>query len=44
MMYLSELHVIHEISLYYEEADKASAEIQPNVFGLMHTFTDRKSG
>jgi nitric oxide reductase activation protein len=38
---LNELKVIHEISLYYEEADKASAEIQPNVFGLMHTFMDR---
>ena len=38
---LNELKVIHEISLYYEEADKASAEIQPNVFGLMHTFMDQ---
>ncbi|MBO1912579.1 hypothetical protein J4G37_48245, partial [Microvirga sp. 3-52] len=38
---LNELKVIHEISLYYEEAEKASAEIQPNVFGLMHTFMDR---
>jgi nitric oxide reductase activation protein len=38
---LNELKVIHEISLYYEEAEKASAEVQPNVFGLMHTFMDR---
>jgi nitric oxide reductase activation protein len=38
---LNELKVIHEISLYYEEAEKASAEVQPNVFGLMHTFIDR---
>ena len=37
---LRELRVNHEISSYYEEAYKASAEVQPNVFELMHTFTD----
>ena len=31
----------HEISSYYEDANKASEEVQPNVFGLMHTFMDR---
>lgn len=38
---LRELRVSHEISSYYEEAFKASADVQPNVFGLMHTFLDR---
>lgn len=37
---LRELRVTHEISSYYEEAEKASAEIQPNVFGIMHEFHD----
>lgn len=38
---LRELRVSHEISSYYEEAFKASAEVQPNVFELMHRFSDR---
>lgn len=38
---LRELRVNHEISSYYEEAFKASAEVQPNVFELMHRFVDR---
>ena len=37
---LRELRVHHEISSYYEEAFKASAEVQPNKFELMHTFSD----
>lgn len=37
---LRELRVNHEISSYYEEAFKASAEVQPNIFELMHTFSD----
>lgn len=39
---LRELQVSHEISSYTEEAFKASAEIQPNLFGIMHTFGDRQ--
>ena len=38
---LRELRVSHEISSYYEEAFKASTEVQPNVFELMHRFSDR---
>ncbi|AOV07701.1 vWA domain-containing protein [Sporosarcina ureilytica] len=40
---LRELQVSHEISSYAEDAFKASAEVQPNIFGLMHTFQDRNS-
>ena len=40
---LRKLGISHEISSYYEDTYKASAEIQPNVFGLMHTFMDRNS-
>lgn len=39
---LRELQVSHEISSYTEEAFKASAEIQPNLFEIMHTFGDRQ--
>ncbi|WP_203248874.1 hypothetical protein [Sporosarcina beigongshangi] len=38
---LRQLGVSHEISSYYEDAYHASKEMQPNVFGLMHTFADR---
>lgn len=38
---LRQLGVSHEISSYYEDAYKATKEMQPNVFGLMHTFSDR---
>ncbi|WP_342511707.1 hypothetical protein MKY34_14310 [Sporosarcina sp. FSL K6-1522] len=38
---LRQLGVSHEISSYYEDAYHASKEVQPNVFGLMHTFSDR---
>ncbi|MBE1554752.1 hypothetical protein [Sporosarcina limicola] len=38
---LRQLDINHEISSYYEDAYNASNEIQPNVFGRMHTFTDR---
>ena len=38
---LRKLRISHEVSSYYEDAYKASAEIQPNTFGLMHTFMDR---
>ena len=38
---LRHLGIRHEISSYYEDAYHASKEIQPNVFGLMHTFLDR---
>lgn len=38
---LRQLDVSHEISSYYEDAYHASKEVQPNVFGLMHRFTDR---
>lgn len=38
---LRELQVSHEISSYSEEAFKASAELQPNLFELMHTFQDK---
>lgn len=37
---LRQLQVSHEISSYTEEAFKASAEIQPNLFEIMHTFGD----
>lgn len=37
---LRQLSVRHEISSYYEDADHATKEIQPNVFSLMHTFED----
>ncbi len=38
---LRQLGVSHEISSYYEDAYHATKEVQPNVFGLMHTFADR---
>jgi len=38
---LRELRVRHEISSYYEDANKASYTVQPNVFELMHTFDER---
>lgn len=38
---LRELRVRHEISSYYEDANKASYTLQPNVFELMHTFDER---
>ena len=38
---LRQLGVSHEISSYYEDANHATKEVQPNVFELMHTFTDR---
>lgn len=38
---LRELQVSHEIASYSEDAFKASREIQPNKFSLMHTFQDR---
>lgn len=38
---LRQLGVFHEISSYYEDANNATKEVQPNVFELMHTFTDR---
>jgi len=38
---LRKLRINHEISSYYEDANKATADIQPNTFGLMHTFMDR---
>ena len=31
----------HEISSYTEDAFKASADIQPNIFGIMHTFQEQ---
>lgn len=37
---LRQLSVRHEISSYYEDAEQATKDIQPNVFGLMHTFED----
>jgi len=39
---LRELSVQHEISSYYEDANYASKDVQPNVFGMMHTFEDQK--
>lgn len=39
---LRELAVQHEISSYFEDANYASKEVQPNVFGLMHTFEDKR--
>ncbi|MER2090427.1 MAG: hypothetical protein ABS920_11870 [Sporosarcina sp.] len=38
---LRELSVSHEIASYYEDANHATKEVQPNIFGLMHRFTDR---
>ncbi|NYF24714.1 hypothetical protein [Sporosarcina sp. JAI121] len=38
---LRKLSVSHEIASYYEDANHATQEVQPNIFGLMHTFTDR---
>jgi nitric oxide reductase activation protein len=38
---LRQLGVNHEISSYYEDANHATKEVQPNIFGLMHAFTDR---
>ena len=38
---LRQLGVSHEISSYYEDAYHATKEVQPNVFDLMHRFTDR---
>ncbi|HJF32601.1 MAG TPA: hypothetical protein K8V56_12610 [Sporosarcina psychrophila] len=38
---LRQLGVSHEISSYYEDANHATKEVQPNIFGLMHTFIDR---
>ncbi len=38
---LRELQVSHEIASYSEDAFKASREVQPNTFSLMHTFQDR---
>lgn len=40
---LRSLQVQHEISSYTEEAFKASAEIQPNTFGIMHTFQEKQT-
>lgn len=40
---LRQLNVQHEISSYYEDANDASKELQPNVFGMMHTFEDRNN-
>ncbi|MFC5603385.1 vWA domain-containing protein [Sporosarcina koreensis] len=39
---LRKLSVQHEISSYFEDANYASKDIQPNMFGLMHTFEDRQ--
>ncbi|MFS0687751.1 hypothetical protein AB1K89_00695 [Sporosarcina sp. 179-K 8C2 HS] len=39
---LRELSVEHEISSYFEDAIYASKNFQPNVFGLMHTFEDKR--
>ena len=39
---LRELRISHEISSYYEDAYNATAEMQPNIFGRMHTFTDKE--
>ena len=39
---LRELQVSHEISSYSEEAFKATAQKQPNLFELMHTFSERQ--
>ncbi|WP_262173086.1 vWA domain-containing protein [Saccharococcus sp. Marseille-Q5394] len=39
---LRELSVQHEISSYYEDANYATKDIQPNVFGMMHTFDDQR--
>ena len=38
---LRQLGVCHEISSYYEDANHATKDVQPNIFGLMHTFIDR---
>ncbi|GEN82650.1 hypothetical protein SLU01_09620 [Sporosarcina luteola] len=39
---LRQLSVQHEISSYYEDANHATKELQPNVFELMHTFGDQR--
>ncbi|MDN4607629.1 vWA domain-containing protein [Sporosarcina highlanderae] len=39
---LRQLSVPHEISSYYEDANHATKEVQPNVFGLMHTFPEQR--
>lgn len=39
---LRELSVQHEISSYYEDANNATKSVQPNVFGMMHTFEDQR--
>ncbi len=39
---LRELGIQHEIASYYEDAYHASKRVQPNVFGRMHQFTDRR--
>ncbi|WP_432358872.1 cobaltochelatase CobT-related protein [Sporosarcina sp. UB5] len=39
---LRELSVQHEISSYFEDANNATKDVQPNVFGLMHTFEDNR--
>lgn len=39
---LTELAIHHEISSYFEDANQASKSVQPNVFGRMHQFVDRK--
>lgn len=39
---LRTLGIQHEISSYYEDANHATSEIQPNVFNQMHTFADNK--
>ncbi|MFD1928293.1 hypothetical protein ACFSFY_09495 [Sporosarcina siberiensis] len=39
---LRTLGIQHEISLYYEDANHATSQIQPNVFNQMHTFADNK--
>ncbi|MGN7386502.1 vWA domain-containing protein [Sporosarcina sp. SAFN-015] len=39
---LRQLSVQHEISSYYEDANYASKDVQPNVFGKMHTFDAQK--
>lgn len=39
---LRELSVQHEISSYFEDANYATKDIQPNVFGVMHTFEDER--
>src|SRR5690606_18539514 len=40
---LRELKIIHEISLYYEDAFEASSTVQPNTFELIHSFSERSN-